>query len=516
MGCSDSFAVPVQTGYSQPITNYQQYNTNQNSVAQAYQQYYQDNGTYVNIPNQPKNNTTNDNVNYNTNNTSKVNNVNTNQSNNINTNTNTNNKSTNNTNQVSKTVQKSLQKTTNERIMEDTDDFEFNNYAPIFKSDLLDEEVQTITKVYSDTRSDDDDMDSQGKIHHIYITLNYRENFINIIELERSLSTVYKKHLKLIKIENECSKERVKSYLEKYNEEFGVNSTQWYKKNNCTNIYVKSEIDPDDHINMFEVFYDKSNSNLVFNKKQTRTSYSFNSQPIVANPQVLVQNYNLLKYDYTIDHDPEEMPEINNNNFNKNNNMFNNMMNNFPFGFGNNNFVQSNVNQFFSQQKMQTGIKINQKIEVKLPKNKQRGGYSKRNNDNDSYEDNNSNHSNHSNNSRRSGSFKNRDGMRVGGVDKDGTIRDKDGCNVGKFEDDGTVRDRNNYERAKIEDGVIRDRNGYTKLEYDDGVVKDANGNKLGEIKDGVVKDANGNVIGEVDGGISDGQAAYQHFFKDD
>lgn len=238
--------------------------------------------------------------------------------------------------------------------MEDTDDFEFNNYAPIFKSDLLDEEVQTITKVYSDTRSDDDDMDSQGKIHHIYITLNYRENFINIIELERSLSTVYKKHLKVIKIENECSKERVKSYLEKYNEEFGVNSTQWYKKNNCTNIYVKSEIDPDDHINMFEVFYDKSNSNLVFNKKQTRTSYSFNSQPIVANPQVLVQNYNLLKYDYTIDHDPEEMPEINNNNFNKNNNMFNNMMNNFPFGFGNNNFVQSNGNQFFSQQKMQT------------------------------------------------------------------------------------------------------------------------------------------------------------------
>ena len=43
-------------------------------------------------------------------------------------------------------------------------------------------------------------MDSQGKIHHIYITLNYRENFINIIELERSLSTVYKNHLKLIKI----------------------------------------------------------------------------------------------------------------------------------------------------------------------------------------------------------------------------------------------------------------------------------------------------------------------------
>ena len=52
--------------------------------------------------------------------------------------------------------------------MEDTDDFEFNNYAPIFKSDLLDEEVQTITKVYSDTRNDDD-MDNQGKIHHFIL-----------------------------------------------------------------------------------------------------------------------------------------------------------------------------------------------------------------------------------------------------------------------------------------------------------------------------------------------------------
>ena len=30
--------------------------------------------------------------------------------------------------------------------MEDTDDFEFNNYAPLFKSDLLDEEVQLLKK----------------------------------------------------------------------------------------------------------------------------------------------------------------------------------------------------------------------------------------------------------------------------------------------------------------------------------------------------------------------------------
>ena len=53
-------------------------------------------------------------------------------------------------------------------------------------------------------------------------------------------------------------------------------------------------------------------------------------------------------------------------------------------------------------------------------------------------------------------------------------------------------------------------------MEFSDGVVRDSNGNRIGEIRDGVVRDANGNRIGEVEGGISDGQAAYQHFYKDD
>ena len=110
-------------------------------------------------------------------------------------------------------------------MIQDTDDFEDTDFFPIFKSDLLDKEVQNITKVYSDLRADDEDIDSQGKVYHIYITLNYRENCIDIIEIERCLSTEYKKHLKVTKIENECSMERIKPFLEKYNDEFGVDST---------------------------------------------------------------------------------------------------------------------------------------------------------------------------------------------------------------------------------------------------------------------------------------------------
>ena len=86
--------------------------------------------------------------------------------------------------------------------------------------------------------------------------------------------------------------EIVKPLLEKYNDEFGVDSTKWYEKNKYTNIYVKCEIEPEESINMFEIFYDKSNSTLVFSKKQSKTNFTFNGTPIQANPSVLVQNYN--------------------------------------------------------------------------------------------------------------------------------------------------------------------------------------------------------------------------------
>ena len=516
MGCSDSFAVPAQTENTRPEVYYQQpYTTNSNVV---YQQYPQNNENYVNTPNHSINNLNNPSKNV-THNTPEVN-----------TNVAKPNPVENNYNRVSKQVKEPK----NERVVQDTDDFEDKDYFPIFKSDLLDKEVQTITKVYSDLRDDDEDIDSQGKFHHIYITLIYRENCIDIIEIERCLSTEYKKHLKVTKIENECSMERIKPFLEKYNDEFGVDSTQWYNKNNFTNIYVKSEIEPSESINMFEIFYDKSNSKLIFNKKKTETNFTFNGTPIDANPIVLVQNYNLLKMEFIVDHSPEEVPKINSNNFANNNfgnnnsgqkiekkgnginienniNILNNFAN-FNNGMGNifGNGFGNNCCQF------QTNFNLNQKINIELPKNRQKRVISRRNNDDKySYEDNASNHSNHSSNSRKSGTFKNKEGFRCGGVDKDGTIRDERGFDIGKFEKDGTVKNRSGFTTAEIGDGVIKDRIGNKKLEFNNGVVRDADGNKLGEIVDGVVKDADGNKIGEVEG-LTDGQAAYHHFYKDE
>jgi hypothetical protein len=272
MGCSDSFAIPIQPAYNRQVVYYQQpYITNQNLV---YQQYPQNNVNYTNTPNNPINNADYVNQNYNANQVSKP---------------------------EPKEEPKPVKKTKKEIVVKNTDDFEEKDYIPIFKSDLFDNDVQTIiTKVYSDLRNDTDDLSYAGKINHIYVTLNYGKNCIDIIEIERSLSTEYKKHLKVTKIENECSMETAKPFLEKYNDEYGVDSTQWYKKSKFTNIYVKSEIDYSDNINMFEIFYDKSNSNLVFNKKQTEINFTSNGTPFTANPSVLVQNYNLLKFDFII------------------------------------------------------------------------------------------------------------------------------------------------------------------------------------------------------------------------
>ena len=531
MGCSDSSGIPVQSNYPQQIIYYQQPYANQNVV---YQQYPQNNVNYVNTPNQPVYNTNTPN-NYtgtnNTNNVSKVNNVNINQKNNYNNNSN-NNASKINTNVENLKPKENTQiqvsqpviKTPSERVVKESDNFEDKDYTPIFKSDLYDKEVQTITKVFSDLRDDDDDPDSQGKIHHIYVTLNYRDNCIDIIEIDKALSTEYKKHLKVIKIENECSIERAKPFLEKYNTEFGVDSTKWYEKNKTTNIYVKSEIDPNKFINMFEIFYDKSNCSLIFNRKRTDTNFNFNGTPITADASVLVTNYNLLKSDFTIDHAQEEIPK---NNSNNNNNFFNNfgnmnknfpnnissqkikskgngvsiennldLMNNFFNCMGNmgnmgNNF--GNGNGFVNCTSFQTGFNLNQKIEIELPKQKQGGGGSRQKS--------------------KSKSNKNNDGYsRVYG-DEYGTMRNQYGDIEGKFSDGGTIRDEYGERMGQICGSVIRDANGERELEVTNGVVRDANGNRLGEISNGVVKDYYGYEIGRAEG-LSDEQAAYKYFFK--
>lgn len=552
MGCSDSLS--VQAEYSRPV-NYNPPPKDLKPIS-FFEQYPQNNinSAYPPTPNQPINNVNNTNtVTYNTNNTTKVNqNENTKKIESSVVKPKSIKKSDykENTKQVAKSTKPS-QSLKNEKVLLESDNFEDSEYAPIFKDDLYDQNVQKITKVFSDLQ-DDDDMDSQGKVHSIYVTLNYGENCIDIIEIEKSLTTEYKKHLKITKIDNECSMERAKSYLEKYNTDFEVDSTEWYGMNKSTNIYVKSEKEPSGHINMFEVIYDKSTSKLKFRRKKTETNFNFDCQPFTASPEVVVQNYNLLKSDFVIDHSAEEFkPPKNNSNFGNNfgnnnvNNMFQNMFGD-KFGniFGNNNpgnmnsqkiekngngvNVKNNINMMnnfanfgnnfgngFSNQccqvsEFKTDFHLNQEIKVELPKTKKRvgGGGSRRRQSNDSYEDNASNKNKSSEGSRDSARFKN--GSRV---DKHGNIYDESGEKKGRFGHFGNVEDERGFRKAEIGHDYINDKYGNKKLEFSNGEVRDADGNKLGEIRGGVVRDADGNEIGDCNG-LSDGEAAYKHFFK--
>ena len=395
----------------------------------------------------------------------------------------------------------------------ETDDFILDNYKNVFGFDLREPHIQTITKIYSDLREDDNEEECNGKIHQIYITLDSKFNEIMIIEIERKLSIVYTKHLKLTRIKKDCSLQKVKPILEKYNSEFQIDSSQWYRENKTTNIYVKAEISTDGNINSFEIHYNKETSEMEVIRKNTENNFSESSGKVVANRGELFAKYNELKSDFIIDHEPEAatLPELLNNNLDNEDQKSDDSVKTeekIIEGSGPGVVITNNINI--------NGQKFKQRIIKKGDPVRSRGRATRRRgSSNGSYHNNSNNASRNSNDSKRSYDLKDNYGKYAGRVDRNGYIKDYFGRDLGKFDSDGVVRGDFGAERAKIEDGVIKDRNGNKKLQYDDGVVKDADGNKVGEIRDGVVKDASGNVIGEANG-LDEGQAAYLHFFKDD
>ena len=75
--------------------------------------------------------------------------------------------------------------------------------------------------------------------------------------------------------------EKARPFLEKYNSEFKIDSSEWYKVNKLTNIYVKAEIDSSNHITMFETTYDRGASKFNFKRKKSQINFTFNSTPFL-------------------------------------------------------------------------------------------------------------------------------------------------------------------------------------------------------------------------------------------
>ena len=376
----------------------------------------------------------------------------------------------------------------------DTDDFKEEHF-PHFQPNFYDKEIKNIKKVYEERINEGNNI--IVKIHKIFIIINYTsKNTTNIrIEIEKKDGQIVKKHLTKITFDYVCSLDNLKTLLEVYNSKFNIHSNQWYQLKPSTDIYIKAEKINNDLIKIFEMFYEKNEKSLTFNKiiKWGNSDNSCEAICCKINPGEVVKKYNELKSIY-YDNKPEifyysehsekikkyyndiingkyvDFNSLNNNN--NNNNNYNNNNNNYSNNYSNNNSNHNNSNH-----------------------------------------DNNESEDKKSNNSATMRDHCNRE---LGRVDRDGVVRDHCNRELGRFDRDGVVRDHCNRELGRFDrDGVIKDHCNRELGRIDsDGVVRDRCNYELGRIdSDGVVRDRSNREIGRAEG-ISKEQAAYMYFFN--
>ena len=147
----------------------------------------------------------------------------------------------------------------------DTDDFKEEHF-PHFQPNFYDKEIKNIKKVYEERINEDNNI--IVKIHKIFVTINYEnKNTTNIrIEIEKKDGQIVKKHLTKITFDYVCSLDNLKTLLEVYNSKFNIHSNQWYQLKPSTDIYIKAEKINNDLIKIFEMFYEKNEKSLTFNK----------------------------------------------------------------------------------------------------------------------------------------------------------------------------------------------------------------------------------------------------------
>ena len=392
----------------------------------------------------------------------------------------------------------------------DTDDFKEEDFQH-FQPNFYNINIKNIKKVYEERINEGNNI--IVKIHKIFVTINYaKKNTTNIrIEIEKKDGQIIKKHLTKIIFDYECSFDNLKTLLEVYNTRFNIDSSQWYQLKHSTDIYIKAEKINNNLFKIFEMFYDKDEPSLAFNKI-IKCGNSENSCEAICskiNPGEVVKKYNELKsiyYDNKLeifnyfDNSRRIYPDVvskrNNNNNNNNNNNKNNNNNNYNYNnYSNNNYNYNNYSN---------------------------NSYNYNNNSNNYSSNNYNNNSNHDNNdseeekSNRSFRMADEYGNQLGRVDNDGVIRDEHGYQRGNFDNDGVIRDEHGYQRGNIDsDGVIRDEHGYQSGNVEsDGTVRDEHGYQIGKIEDdGTVRDEHGYQIGKAEG-MSKEQAAYLYFFN--
>ena len=148
-----------------------------------------------------------------------------------------------------------LKKKMQEESEIDTEDFSEENY-PLFQSDFYETHIQNIKKFLIEK-----DKDGTVKTHKIYIVLNYKEKKTKIIEIEKEEKEENKKKHLVQHIIKECSLEKVKPNLEKYNKIYGIDTKELLKLPKGTDSFIKAQI-INGKITKIHYKYEKSNQKL--------------------------------------------------------------------------------------------------------------------------------------------------------------------------------------------------------------------------------------------------------------
>ena len=167
----------------------------------------------------------------------------------------------------------------------DTADFKEENY-PLFSSNFFEKFIKNIRKTIIEKNQD-----GTFKVHKLFVTLDYNKKVTKIVKIEKESNG--QKHLIQKFLKGECSLEKVKDDLVKYNDEYHIDTNQLLKGPQTTDIYVISQKE-NGTFNTHLISYDKKTAVLsVTTFKGNNNGYSSsNSSMTNLGPEQIVEKYN--------------------------------------------------------------------------------------------------------------------------------------------------------------------------------------------------------------------------------
>jgi len=167
----------------------------------------------------------------------------------------------------------------------DTTDFKEENY-PLFPSNFFEKFIKNIRKTIIEKCQD-----GTFKVHKLFVTLDYNKKMTRNVKIEKDSSG--QKHLIQKFFKGECSLEKVKEDLVKYNDEYYIETNKLLKSPQTTDIYVISQ--NDSGIFTTHLFsYDKKTSVLSISTFKGNSSGNSSSSSSMTNlgPEQIVEKYN--------------------------------------------------------------------------------------------------------------------------------------------------------------------------------------------------------------------------------